>query len=141
MRIPRPAHIVCLISTCALLTIANGCSQGPARGEVKGKVTFQGKPVKEGTVTFLNPKEGGAAEAQINQDGTYAVQGGVDLGSYLVVITPPVEIVDTDPGKSPPAPVEKDMPDIPVAYRQQGTTTLNAEVKAGQNEFDFDMMP
>jgi hypothetical protein len=63
------------------------------------------------------------------------------LGNYIVVINPPVIIVDTDPGKSPPAPVEKDMPEIPQMYRMQGTTTLKAEVKPGQNEFNFEMQP
>lgn len=118
-----------------------GCSSGPPTGEIKGKVTFKGKPVAEGTVTFLNPRGEGDAEAQINKDGTYAVPGKVTVGEYLVVITPPVRIVDTDPGKSPPAPVEKNMPDIPRKYRMQGTTTLRATVNPGPNECNFDMTP
>jgi hypothetical protein len=126
----------------ALWTVGTaGCSSGPATSSVKGKVTFQGKPVTEGTVTFLNPTEGGAAEAQINKDGSIAFQGGVMPGEYLVVITPPIHIVDTDPGKSPPAPMEKPAPDIPPKYRMQGTTKLRASVKPGPNEFTFDMTP
>src|SRR5262249_34094558 len=112
-----------------------------ATSPVKGKVTFKGKPVEEGTVTFLNLTEGGAAEAQINKDGTYAFQGGVTPGDYHVVITPLMHIVDTDPGKSPPAPVERPAPDIPTKYRMQGTTPLRASVKPGPNEFPFDMTP
>ena len=118
-----------------------GCSSGPATSPVKGKVTFQGKPVTEGTVTFLNLTEGGAAEAQINKDGSITFQGGVMPGEYRVVITPLTHIVDTDPGKSPPAPVEKPAPDIPPKYRQQGTSKLQASVKPGPNEFTFDMTP
>ncbi|MCI0361530.1 MAG: hypothetical protein L0211_23855 [Planctomycetaceae bacterium] len=118
-----------------------GCSQGPETGEVKGKVTFQNQPVTEGSITFLNVTEGGTFGADLNPDGTYAVQGGVVLGDYTVVITPPIEIVDTDPGKSPPAPVEKNMPNIPPNYRMQGSTTLRATVKAGPNELNFDMQP
>jgi len=131
-----------LAMAAAFLTAGTvGCSSGPATSPVKGKVTFQGKPVTEGTVTFLNPTEGGAAEAQINKDGSYTFQGGVMPGEYLVVITPLMHIVDTDPGKSPPAPVEKPASDIPQKYRQQGTTKLRASVKPGPNEFPFDMTP
>jgi hypothetical protein len=57
----------------------------------------------------------------------------------VVVITPLVQIVDTDPGKSPPAPVEKPAPNIPQKYRQQGTTPLKETVKEGKNEFNFDL--
>jgi len=130
----------CFYTTLCLLA-ACGCSSSPDKGEVHGKITFKGNPVKEGRVTFLNPNEGGASEAQINSDGAYAVAGGVALGEYVVEITPLVQIVDTDPGKSPPAPVEKPAPDIPLKYRQQGKTPLRASVKAGQNEINFDMKP
>jgi hypothetical protein len=138
----QPTRAVVFAIAVGILTAGTvGCSSGPATSPVKGKVTFQGKPVAEGTVTFLNPTEGGAAEAQINKDGSYTFQGGVLPGEYLVVITPLMHIVDTDPGKSPPAPMEKLAPDIPPKYRQQGTTKLRASVKPGPNEFPFDMTP
>ena len=124
-----------------VLPLLVGCSSGPAKGDVRGKVTFKGKAVKEGSVTFLNTKEGGAAEAQIGAEGAYAVQGGVVVGEYVVEIKPLIHIVDTDPGKSPPAPVEKAAPDIPKKYRMQGTTTLKASVKPGKNEINFEMTP
>jgi hypothetical protein len=104
-------------------------------------VTFKGSPVAEGLVTFLNPNEGGAAEATIKAGGEYEVASGVVPGEYLVVVTPLVEIVDTDPGKSPPAPVEKKAPDIPPKYRMQGTTPLKASVQPGPNVFDFELKP
>jgi len=122
-----------------LLLFPTGCENGPVKGDVRGKVTFKGQPVKEGRVTFLNTKEGGAAEALIGEGGSFAVQGGVVVGDYIVEITPLTQIVDTDPGKSPPAPVEKPAPDIPAKYRQQGKTPLRASVKPGKNEINFDM--
>ena len=124
-----------------LIAITLGCSTGPPVGKVRGKVTFKGQPVKEGRVTFLNPKEGGAAEALIGADGDYALQGGALVGDYVVEITPLTHIVDTDPGKSPPAPVEKPAPDIPLKYRQQGKTPLKATVKPGKNGINFEMTP
>src|SRR5262245_17600745 len=135
MRIPTVLAALLLTAELA------GCSSGPAKGEVHGKVTFKGQPVKEGRITFLNFKEGGAAEALIGGDGAYAVQGGVVVGDYVVEITPLMEIKDTDPGKTPPSPVEKAAPDIPKKYRMQGTSPLKASVKAGKNEINFDMTP
>jgi hypothetical protein len=123
-----------------LATILAGCSSsGPATGEVSGKVTYKGKAVTEGSITFINPKEGGTAGADLGQDGSYTVPGKVVVGEYLVIVTPPMHIVDTDPGKSPPAPVEKPAPNIPMKYRQQGTTPLKETVKEGKNEFNFDL--
>ena len=111
---------------------------------VSGKVSFKGKPVKEGWVTLLNANNsnvGGAYEAQIGAEGAYAIASEVVVGDYLVEIKPLTQIVDTDPGKSPPAPVEKPAPDIPRKYRQQGMTPLKASVKAGKNEINFEMTP
>jgi hypothetical protein len=118
-----------------------GCSQGPEMGQVSGKVTFQGQPVTEGSITFLNLAEGGSAGGDLKPDGTYTVLGGASPGEYTVVVNPPVEIVDTDPGKSPPAPMEKNMPNIPLKYRMLGTSTLKTTIKAGPNTCDFDMQP
>jgi hypothetical protein len=121
------------------IALVLGCSSGPPAGKVRGKVTFKGQPVKEGTVTLLNTTEGGAYEASISTDGSYEIPGSVNVGEYVVEIKPLSVMMDTDPGKSPPAPVEKKAPDIPVKYRQQGSTPLRASVKAGENTIDFDM--
>jgi len=137
---PFPVRFVALVALLVSSFMA-GCSPGPATGKVRGKVTFKGQPVKEGRVTLLNPKEGGAYEAEIGAEGAYSIGSPVAVGEYLVEITPLVQIVDTDPGKSPPAPVEKAAPDIPKKYRMQGTSPLKASVKAGENEINFPMTP
>jgi hypothetical protein len=130
-------HCAVVLLTAVILA----CSSGPPAGKVRGKVTFKGQPVKEGTVTLLNPTEGGAYEASINSDGTYAIPGDVATGEYVVEIKPLMEMRDTDPGKSPPAPVEKNAPDIPKKYRMQGSTPLKATVKTGDNDIPFEMTP
>lgn len=133
-----------LIASCLLSAVIAGCfSSGPAVGEVSGKVTFKGKPVKEGTVTFLNSSEGSAGESPIDANGSYRIPQLVvgQTGEYIAIVTPLMEIKDTDPGKSPPAPVEKSAPDIPVKYRQQGLTPLKTRIKEGKNEFAIEMQP
>jgi hypothetical protein len=138
-----PMHVLRLVGAAGVLLTAAlvGCSSGPVTGEVRGKVTFKGQPVTEGTVTFLNPAGKGDAEAKLGTDGSYALPAPVVVGDYVVIVTPPTEMKDTDPGKSPPAPVEKAAPNIPRKYRAQGTTTLKAPVKQGPNVFDFDLLP
>jgi hypothetical protein len=125
-----------------LLAAGSGCG-GPAIGQVSGKVTFRGQPVTEGKVTFLPQGAGNPAEADLQSDGSYRVQtidGGLVVGDYLVLINPPVVLVDTDPGKSPPSPMEKPVKNIPARYRNQGTP-LKVTVQPGANTFDFDLTP
>ena len=50
--------------------LAVGC-QG--RGDVSGKVTYQGKAVPFGTV-LIEASDGSACQGNIEQDGTYTVQ-------------------------------------------------------------------
>ena len=135
------ARAIC--AAVCLTALGFGCSSssGPATGEVQGKVMFKGSPVTEGTVTFLNPKEGGSGEGTLGPNGAYTIPNKLNVGEYVVVVTPPMHIVDTDPGKSPPAPVEKPAPNIPRKYRQQGTTTLKFKVEPGKNEANFDLTP
>lgn len=117
-----------------------GCRSGPATGEVRGKVTFRGKPVTEGTVTLFDPKTGAVAEAQLGQDGSFAVPGKVVVGEYIVMITPAIYMDNSDP-KTPPSPMEKKAPNIPAKYRNQTLSPLRADVKEGPNNFEFDMTP
>lgn len=140
MRSVRFVRAACATAAVSLAVVA-GCSSGPATGEVNGKVTFKGQPVTEGFVTFMNPNEGGAGEGKIGPDGSYAVVGKLVVGEYIAVVSPPMHIVDTDPGKSPPAPVEKNVKNIPVKYRQQGTTPFKFPVKEGKNEINLEMNP
>ena len=128
------------VPALALAALLFGCSSGPETGDVAGKVTFKGKAVKEGRVTFLNPKEGGAYESEIGPEGSYAIPKVV-VGEYQIVVAPLTVIMDTDPGKSPPSPVEKAAPDIPMKYRQEGTTPLKYAVKSGTNDFDIELKP
>ena len=132
-----------ILALAAMLMAAGlaGCKFGPPTGEVRGKVTFKGNPVTEGTITFLNPSGGGNGEAQIGKDGSYEVRGGLTVGDYIVLVTPPLHLVDTDPGKTPPSLVEKPAPNIPQKYRGQGSSPLRVKIEKGKNEHDFDMKP
>jgi hypothetical protein len=51
--------------------LLTGCSQ-PV-GSVTGKVTYNGKPLKGGSVTFVSDEGGQSASGEIGETGTYTV--------------------------------------------------------------------
>ncbi|RCS47752.1 hypothetical protein DTL42_14645 [Bremerella cremea] len=117
-----------------LLIAAVGCgSAGPEMGDVKGTVTYKGKPLTTGTITFVPETDGlPNAFAEIQTDGTYVAQtrdfgNGVPVGKHRVMI-----IAVKDHG--PEAPVEAI---LPVKYSSDSQSGLKAEVSAGENIIDF----
>ena len=130
-----------VLSAAFLAAGLAGCSQGPTVGQVSGTVTFRGKPVTDGTITFINPTTGFAAEAGLSKDGSYVVktpEGGLVVGDYIVMVNPLIYVDASNP-RTPPSPVERPASNIPEKYRNQGRTPLRAAVQKGPNTFNFDM--
>jgi len=121
-----------------------GCESKTApTGSVRGRITSLNSSVSEGTVSFFEPKSGYAIEFPLASDGSYASnpKKPMPVGSYVVVISPLTEIVDSDPGKTPPARVDKAAPNIPAKYRLQASSPLRATIAAGDNEANFTLTP
>jgi hemoglobin len=95
---------------------------------VTGKITFQGKPLPGGTITFHS--EGGVIACPLSDNGDYKA---VDLapGAYKVAIK---TVAAKDAKGQPPQVVP-----IPAAYAAPTTSGLAVEVKAGKNVFNFDL--
>jgi hemoglobin len=99
----------------------------PAGAEVSGKITYNGKPVAGGTITFV-PVEGKSSKpitADVNEDGSYSVKKP-PLGDYIVTIAPPA-------GK------EKAKDAVPAQYRDQKTSSLKVNFKEGRNKHDIEL--
>jgi hypothetical protein len=127
--------------TLALLFVINlpGCgSPAPPGGQVFGKVTFEGNPVTEGTISFLNREAGVGDEASLTKDGAYALPKALPVGDYQVMIMP-LTVTEKDPFTGEPAAVEKPAPNIPRKHRTIAFTDLKATVIEGKNEHNFDM--
>src|SRR5262245_19105480 len=71
-----------------LTALAAGCS--PRFGDVSGKVTFQGRPLTTGTITFYD-QANGVTSSPIRVDGTYAVHK-VRAGSVKIAVAMPTAI-------------------------------------------------
>ncbi len=115
-----------------------GCGgpSAPVRklGDVTGKVTYKGVPLKIGTIVF-QPDTGAFATAEIQPDGTYSLKGA--LGPNLVTIT------SRDP--MPPGPddpvarnARRPKSNIPEAYGER-TSGLKFDVQNKPNVADFNL--
>jgi hypothetical protein len=130
----------------SLVVLALGCGEKrntPPTAPVTGKVTYKGKPVIGGTVTF-NPEEalkGNPGSGDIAEDGTYSlttyeVGDGAVLGKHTVT-------VQVFPGQrgGPEAALpgmESKLPSpIPKKYADPSTSKLTFEVKEGDNVADL----
>jgi hypothetical protein len=119
-----------------------GCGEsGPKRYAVSGAVKWQGKPLDQGSITFLaeDPSLGSGGGALI-MDGKYNIpaQNGLLPGRYKVSIASPDPKKAADPDALPgaPGPVYKDR----IQPKYNVKTTLTADIKAeGPNKFDFEV--
>lgn len=123
-----------------------GC--GPGKGDLAGKVTFNGKPVTSGTVqAFLS--DGSTKTADIGPDGTYKIQAITEGEVKLGVSSPnPKRRYDellaaakTDEQKKalqPPTPEAiKSWMALPGDLAGPSTSGLSVTVKAGPNSKDL----
>ncbi|WZO97472.1 hypothetical protein EP7_004506 [Isosphaeraceae bacterium EP7] len=110
-----------------------------ARVAVSGRLTLDGAPVENGTITFL-PSGAESAVGGLIKAGEYSIAQaeGPVAGSYRVEIRSSkktgrrVADVDGEPG----ATVEEFVNDIPTRYNNR--SKLTAVIKPGEsNQFDF----
>jgi hypothetical protein len=123
-----------------------GCG-GPYTGAVSGKVTYQGKPLPGGLVTFVHP-DGRIGQGQIQEDGTYSVPKAPGGDVKVTVRTvPPIPAMPAairlpggvGGGKSETVyPAGKYTP-IPKKYADVSTSGLSLTVRRGSQEFDINL--
>ena len=131
-----------LLGILAIWTV--GCGKDKMIGRVFGKVTFQGQPVSEGLILFVDREQGIHMSAKIGPDGSYelklAEDYGLPVGTYRVLVTPPL-IEGSEIGPLGPRPKTVIYDNLPTKYRNQQTSGLSLIVKEGDNPFDVDMTP
>ena len=124
-----------------ILFVLAGCgTDGPPliTGRVKITVKYDGKPVTEGTVNMVVPNTAKGATGQLKKDGTLLLDD-VEVGEYVVAVLPPELSVDELPDPDKPSPPAKTYDNLPQKFRSLETSTLKAEVKEGENTFEFDL--
>ena len=120
-----------------------GCSGRPYEGEVRiplsGKVTYDGKPIDGGTISFLPADESKRVSGGPLIQGAYSVpeEKGANPGSYRVEVRwpQPTGKKYKDPDTLETFNEQKES--MPARYNTQ--SELKVEVSATQNTFDFDL--
>lgn len=122
-----------------VLGLLAGCSGGPVVGDVSGTVSFDGKPVEIGSISFISadgskPSAGGAIA-----DGKYSVSnvpaGPTKVRISGVKVTGKKKMYD-DPG-SPV--VETSVEALPPKYSDDKLTELRYDVQSGAQTKNFDL--
>jgi len=130
----------CLLFALCFVPLV-GCGDGTL--EVRGKVTFDGKAVESGTITFEPEDRNGPSRGGPITKGEYRVtaQDKMTPGAKVVRIQsfgPSGKKVSAAPGST--TMVDEFKQHIPAQYNTN--STLKATVEAGkENVFDFDLKP
>jgi hypothetical protein len=127
-------RVVLLVLPAAWLLAVGGCGSSGAVNTttipVKGRVTYKGQPLTQGTVLFEPEGAGKEARGEINPDGTYVLTtykpgDGAVPGAHRVSINGAT-------GKTRAS-------RIPDKYGSYNTSKLEAEVTREKTEFPFDL--
>ncbi|WP_145177085.1 hypothetical protein [Gimesia aquarii] len=135
--------VVCFVLlTLSAFTGCSGNSDELPTGKVYGKVTYKGKPLPLGSVTFIPDGMGKAASGEIQEDGsyvltTYSKGDGAIIGNHKVMI---ISERDTSNLPAESAAANEDLSLIPEKYSMSPKTSgLTAIVKEDGNEINFDL--
>ena len=138
MRVSRVAFRYHLLVVCCTLLGCDAAGRGPERASIHGIVTVDGVPVEEGMLQF-RPTQGntGPVTGAVVTDGEYSTpkKKGPVLGLHQVAIRgsrKTGKMIETRFG-----PAEEREPVVPKEYAEE--STLVRDVKAGDNEFNFEL--
>lgn len=117
-----------------------GCGSGQrvVVGDVEFEVTFDGVPVKEGSVNLAAKGSGMGATQKLSDSGTVKIKN-VPVGEYTVFVFPPqmeAPVPDTAKGGFLPA---KKYPNIPQRFHSELTSPLRATVEKETKRYTFDL--
>jgi hypothetical protein len=118
-----------------LAALAGGCG-GKPRAKVHGTVTFDGKPIRSGTIEFFPLDGKGQSAGTSITDGVYSVDASV--GEMRVTINA-IEVTGRHPAyDTKDSPMIEDVRNpIPARYNIQ--TELKRTLTAGDNEVNFEL--
>lgn len=111
-----------------------GCG-GSDKGQVHGKVTFEGQPVTGGSVTFAPlAGSGHPATGRITPDGSFVLstdanEDGAMIGRHQVVYSAPSALSETPDPSVPASPYAGLVPRTP-----------EVEVQAGKNQVTIELV-
>ena len=124
-----------------LLALAAGCEPGADHlAPVCGKLSYQGKPLRTGTIVFtpdaLRGTRGSMARADIQPDGTYSLRSngmpGAAVGWHRVTVMATESVPVTVASGGVEADVMMPRSLLPERYRDPELSGLSRQVRPGQ---------
>lgn len=129
----------CVVAFLLSAVSLTGCGgEEPAGNPVTGTVTFQGKPLDQGSIEFSPAAGQGTMSGATITNGEYTIpaESGLKPGKYDVRISSVEGGATVDPNEMPGEAKMTAKERIPPEYNSK--TTLTAEVKdSGENKIDF----
>jgi hypothetical protein len=135
----RTALPVACAATCLVVLLVSGCGHRDPLGRlaIAGAVTFQGKPLDQGTIEFTPEGGKGVSGGAMIKEGNFNLprSQGLPPGTYLVRIS-------SSESSASPAPAfpgehkEEAKERIPADYNTHSKQTIKVEA-GGRNEFNF----
>lgn len=131
----RWAGVAGVGALAGLLAVAAGCG-GSSGLAVKGRVTLDGAPVENGSISFFAPGNGPRAAAAV-EGGEYVIPAakGLTPGAYRVEVTWLKPTGRKIPSKDPGMTADETREAIPAKYNT--ASTLTADLSPGENVKDF----
>jgi hypothetical protein len=132
-------------ATCVLGAVECGCSQ--PKGQVEGKVLYQGEPLHSGMVTFVGA-DGSEAFAPISPDGKYKISDLAVGEAKISVVSRPAVPEGLRNFREPPgpfapgpAPPAEKVIEIPARYNHPNQSGLTYTVKSGSQKHQIELAP
>lgn len=125
-----------LVLLGSLLALGCGSAGPPRSAKARGTVTHADKPVADAEIYFVAAEKGFSANATLSPEGKYEITSNLPPATYKIFFTSPR--ITKPPMDGQPPPEAKEL-NVPNKYRSETTSDLKAEVKAGDNTFDFNL--
>jgi hypothetical protein len=146
-------HLISLVTGLGLVFQLSGCSSYdsnmPKLGKVRGKVSYQGKPVNTGRVVFTpvggkGGDTGQGASGEVESDGTYEMTtfnagDGAILGQHIVTVVVREKTAMPKPDADGHIKYEVPKALTPAKYATADKSPLRCTVVEGGTVFDIEM--
>ncbi len=132
-------YAVVLTAAAVAVSCCIGCGSGggPETAEVVGVVSYDGKPLTEGSAQFF-PLNGKSAHGNIGADGKFSAAipngKGVPLGTCQIAV-----VVTKEGNPIPGERIKQVVWLIPQRFGSPATSGLAAEIQPGRNELKIDL--